>query len=55
MRILITGASSFTGTNAIEEFVRAGNTILNYYLHLPLKAERVSPEVKQRRGLSVFL
>ena len=42
MRILITGASGFIGTNAIEEFVRAGNTILNYSLHPPLKAEQAS-------------
>ena len=42
MRILITGASGFIGTNAIEEFVRAGNTILNYSLHPPLNAEQAS-------------
>jgi nucleoside-diphosphate-sugar epimerase len=42
MRILITGASGFIGTNAIEEFVRAGHTILNYSLHPPLNPEQAA-------------
>ena len=42
MKILITGGSGFIGTNAIEEFARAGNTILNYSLHSPLNAEHTS-------------
>ncbi|MGH9905879.1 MAG: NAD-dependent epimerase/dehydratase family protein [Pyrinomonadaceae bacterium] len=40
MRILITGASGFIGTHAVEAFSREGNTILNYSLHPPLKAEQ---------------
>ena len=39
MRILITGGSGFIGTNFIDEISREANTILNYSLHPPLKAE----------------
>jgi GlcNAc-P-P-Und epimerase len=39
MRILITGGSGFIGTNFIDEISREANTILNYSLHSPLKAE----------------
>jgi GlcNAc-P-P-Und epimerase len=39
MRILITGGSGFIGTNFIDEISRQANTILNYSLHPPLKAE----------------
>jgi len=42
MRILITGASGFIGTNAIEEFARTGNVILNYSLHSPLNPAQTS-------------
>jgi GlcNAc-P-P-Und epimerase len=40
MKILITGASGFIGTHAVEAFSREGNTILNYSLHAPLKDEQ---------------
>jgi GlcNAc-P-P-Und epimerase len=40
MKILITGASGFIGTNAIDEFSKDGHTILNYSLHSPLKPEQ---------------
>ena len=39
MRILITGASGFIGTNAVDAFSKEPNTILNYSLHPPLKPE----------------
>ncbi|MEY2487004.1 MAG: GlcNAc-P-P-Und epimerase [Verrucomicrobiota bacterium] len=39
MRLFITGASGFIGTNAVDIFSQPGNTILNYSLHPPLKAE----------------
>jgi GlcNAc-P-P-Und epimerase len=39
MRILITGGSGFIGTNFIDEISHQANTILNYSLHPPLKAE----------------
>ena len=39
MRILITGASGFIGTHAVDAFCREGHSILNYSLHAPLKDE----------------
>jgi len=41
MRILITGASGFIGTSAVEAFSLEGNSILNYSLHAPLKADQI--------------
>jgi GlcNAc-P-P-Und epimerase len=41
MRILITGASGFIGTSVVEAFSREGNSILNYSLHAPLKADQM--------------
>jgi len=41
MRILITGASGFIGTNLIDAFSAEGHTILNYSLHAPLKPEQM--------------
>jgi nucleoside-diphosphate-sugar epimerase len=40
MKILITGASGFIGTNVVEAFSREANTILNYSLHPPLELEQ---------------
>lgn len=42
MRILITGASGFIGTNVIDLFSREGHAILNYSLHTPLDPEQNS-------------
>ena len=36
MKILITGASGFIGTNAIDHFERKGHDLFNYSLHPPL-------------------
>ena len=41
MKVLVTGGSGFIGTHVIEAFSQAGNTILNYSLHAPLKPEQV--------------
>ncbi|MGH8101866.1 MAG: NAD-dependent epimerase/dehydratase family protein, partial [Chthoniobacterales bacterium] len=42
MRILVTGASGFIGTNAGEVFSKTGDMILNYSLHPPLNTEQTS-------------
>jgi nucleoside-diphosphate-sugar epimerase len=40
MKVLVTGGSGFIGTNVIEALSQAGNSILNYSLHAPLKSEQ---------------
>jgi nucleoside-diphosphate-sugar epimerase len=40
MRILITGASGFIGTNAVATFAERGHTIFNYSVHSPLDSEQ---------------
>ena len=41
MKILVTGASGFIGTNVVEALSREANSILNYSLHAPLKSEQM--------------
>jgi len=40
VKLLITGASGFIGTNAVDIFSQHANAILNYSLHPPLKTEQ---------------
>ena len=40
MRIVITGASGFIGTNAIEAFTRWGHEVLNFDVQPPLNPEQ---------------
>ena len=41
MKVLITGASGFIGTNLVEVLSRKRNRILNYALHAPLEPEHM--------------
>jgi nucleoside-diphosphate-sugar epimerase len=41
VRLLITGASGFIGTNVTEALSREGNAIFNYSLHAPLNSEQM--------------